>query len=296
MNWLNIEVGTIRRPEYVGSDPEQRATWWNLMAYCAEQENGGVIIGGLNWKCRRWQQTCGVMRVEVEESCDLWSIDGENVVIWGYPSTKESEVKTKRESGSKGGKKRAENAKSKQIPSSASSSASSTIPSSASSFASTEEKGIEEKRIEENSLSDEASESEGFSDDVPTSSVGGMEALAGRICGLRQEWSRIALTYAERQSIIQNAASLYSVSESDWRAIGDYLRATIPEGRPAWQPRSRSKFIETVGDVLNYALEWQRKRTPVPSIAKLFTPVVVTPEARAEVVADFQEIFGRTSA
>jgi hypothetical protein len=154
-----------------------------------------------------------------------------------------------------------------------------------------------EGKEKELSLSESASESTGFSDEVPTAAVGGMEVLAKRICGLRQEWSRIALSYSERQSIVQNAASLHSVSEDDWRTIRDYLRATIPEGRPAWQPRSRSKFVETIGDVLNYALEWQRRRMPSSNMVPITTPIkVVSAEERKETLAEFKQVFGKVGA
>ena len=149
MNWLNIEVATIRRPEYVGADPLHRATWWNLMAFCAEQENGGVIDGCGEWKCRRWQQTCGVTKDEAESACDLWTFAGGILTLWGYPVERENEVRAKREAGSIGGKIRAANAAANaaaKLKSEApSSTASSTALSTASSTASTEEKGKEDK-------------------------------------------------------------------------------------------------------------------------------------------------------
>ncbi len=111
MNWLNLPIATIRRPEYVGSDPVHRATWLNLMVWCAEQENGGIIAGCADWKCRRWQQTCGVTLAEVQDACDLWHIDAHGLTLWGYPSEKEKEVASKRSGGSKGGSARAENAR-----------------------------------------------------------------------------------------------------------------------------------------------------------------------------------------
>lgn len=104
MNWLNLEIKTLRAPEYVGAEPVQRATWLNLLAYCAEQENGGVLEKCDDWKDRRWMQTCGVMRSEVETDSDLWKWKGGNLIVWGYPKSKEKEVRAKREAGSRGGK------------------------------------------------------------------------------------------------------------------------------------------------------------------------------------------------
>ena len=43
MNWLNLELKTLRSTEYLGADPIQRATWINLLSFCADHENGGVI-------------------------------------------------------------------------------------------------------------------------------------------------------------------------------------------------------------------------------------------------------------
>lgn len=104
MNWINIETKTLRSPEYIGADPIQRATWLNLLGYCSEQENGGVIDGAKDWKDRRWMQTCGVTLLEVEAESELWAWAGESLVLWNYPVTKEQEVRAKRNAGKRGGK------------------------------------------------------------------------------------------------------------------------------------------------------------------------------------------------
>lgn len=104
MNWLNIETKTLRAPEYIGSDPVHRATWLNLLGYCAEQENGGVIECAKSWKDRQWMQTCGVTLDEVNAPSDLWSWHNESLNLWNYPVTKEEEVRSKRNAGKRGGK------------------------------------------------------------------------------------------------------------------------------------------------------------------------------------------------
>lgn len=112
MKWLNIEVAMLRSPEYVGSEPVARATWLNLLAYCADQENGGVIKGCKGWKDRQWQQTCGITRDEamlqgmlegVLEAM-IWRWVGDDLHVWGYPKTSEAALKAKRKGGAKGGK------------------------------------------------------------------------------------------------------------------------------------------------------------------------------------------------
>ena len=108
MIYLNLKTSTLRAPEYIGSEPTQRGTWLNLMCYCCEQENGGVIDGCAGWKDRQWQQTAGVTLAEVREDCDLWKWDGEALVVTFYPSDKEAEVRAKREAGKRGGSAKTE--------------------------------------------------------------------------------------------------------------------------------------------------------------------------------------------
>jgi len=105
MIYLNLKTSTLRAPEYIGSEPTQRGTWLNLLCYCCEQENGGVIDGCAGWKDRQWQQTAGVTLAEVREDCDLWKWDGEALVVTFYPSDKEAEVQARREAGRLGGKR-----------------------------------------------------------------------------------------------------------------------------------------------------------------------------------------------
>lgn len=103
MNWLNINVATLRSAEYIGSDPIARATWLNVSGWCCMQENGGRIANSRDWKDRQWQQICGVTAEEVNASAPLLFWEGNDLVVWNYPVQKESEVAAKREGGRKGG-------------------------------------------------------------------------------------------------------------------------------------------------------------------------------------------------
>lgn len=108
MNWLNIHTSTLRSPEVIGSSPVERATWLLVLAHCVEQENGGKIEGALAWKCRQWQQTCGVTLREIRASSRLLRFDGDDLICNFYPHSKEEEVKNKREAGRAGGVKSGE--------------------------------------------------------------------------------------------------------------------------------------------------------------------------------------------
>ena len=99
MNWLNIRTEFLHSPEFIGCNPTRRATWLSLSLWCASQENGGIVSGGATWSDRQWQQTCGVTKREAIDSCALYRVDGDNVVLWGYNASKEVEVKAKRKGG-----------------------------------------------------------------------------------------------------------------------------------------------------------------------------------------------------
>ncbi len=92
MNWVNIRTEILRAPAYVASEPLARATWFNVLIYCCEQENGGRIIDAADWKCRQWQQTCGVTLEEVQNAGRLLKWDGKDILVWNYPREKEAEI------------------------------------------------------------------------------------------------------------------------------------------------------------------------------------------------------------
>jgi hypothetical protein len=285
MNWLNLQTSVIRSPEYVGCDPVQRATWLNLMIYCAEQENGGVIPDCASWKDRRWQQTCGVTKPEVDDQCDLWSFDGENLTIWAYPAEKQEEIQKMRESGARGGKKRAENAaKSKEKQDS--SSPPSTLPSSP---PSTERKGKEEKGILPPTPQSEASESaeDFYAENMPTANAQSMLDLEKRVRSLRSGWE-LPLAYTEQKLLSEASRCLSELTAAQWQTMKDYLYAKIPQGVPAWQPRSRTKFLENPSDVWTHASAWRKKQEasrPPPNTIPM--PVSSRPTISREELAEF---------
>ena len=102
MEWVKLHLHVIRSQEYIGSDPVARATWLNLLAYCADKENGGIIRRCKGWKDRMWQQLCCVTREETLLVCELYKWKGEDLVVQFYPEETESLVRKRREAGRAG--------------------------------------------------------------------------------------------------------------------------------------------------------------------------------------------------
>jgi len=104
MNYLNLHTDLLRSEEYIGAEPLERATWLSLLAWCATQENGGIIADCKNWSDRKWQQICGITKSEVETISELYEFKDDNLVVNFYPIESENTVKAKRENGNKGGR------------------------------------------------------------------------------------------------------------------------------------------------------------------------------------------------
>lgn len=110
MNWLNLATSVLSAPEYVRCRPVERATWLNLMLWCAVQENGGRIERAGTWGSRQWQQQCGVTRAEVLATVQAGLLgwdpmpDGNGtLVVWGYPVEQEAAFRKMRGGGRAGG-------------------------------------------------------------------------------------------------------------------------------------------------------------------------------------------------
>lgn len=105
MDWINLHTSTLDSAEFVGADPTCRATWLCLLRYCCGQENGGRVVDCASWSDRRWQQLARVTKREVTTASDLWTWDGDDLVVWAYPVDKEEEIQTRREIARENGRK-----------------------------------------------------------------------------------------------------------------------------------------------------------------------------------------------
>ena len=105
MNWLNLGMIFLDDEPFAGAEAVDRGTWVSLLKYCAKVENGGRITGAALWKTRKSERILGVSEEETHrEAAGLWEIDGEDIVVLGYPADQEAKVKAKRLNGKLGGR------------------------------------------------------------------------------------------------------------------------------------------------------------------------------------------------
>ena len=106
---------------------------------------------------------------------------------------------------------------------------------------------------------------------MPTGNIPSMLSREKRIQSLKKDW-KLPFTYAEQQVLMQNAACLDGIDNTEWQIIKDWLFAKLPQGDPTTQPRSRIKFLEWLPDVYRNAMAWSRKNQKQTPTAPRQTP------------------------
>ena len=89
---------------YMGSEPLERATWFNLTMLCYLRENSGIIADCSDWGDRKWMTLCGVTKNEVNKDSSLYTFKQGSLHIWGYDMENQKKVEASRINGRKGGR------------------------------------------------------------------------------------------------------------------------------------------------------------------------------------------------
>ena len=104
MNYLNIKLAETRTPDFLGSEHTDIATWLKLAIFCADQENGGRIGECREWPDNRLMHVLRVTREQLENESPLWTWEGTDLVLWGYPVDQEKKCQKQREAGKRYGR------------------------------------------------------------------------------------------------------------------------------------------------------------------------------------------------
>lgn len=105
-------------------------------------------------------------------------------------------------------------------------------------------------------------------------SIDDLADLIDRVNDCRPGWQAApVLTSKETAVLKSNLKCLQAIRPDIWPILKAYLAATLPEGAPKYQPRSRERFISDITDVLGYAMQWEAKRPKAtPQRAKATPP------------------------
>jgi len=109
MRYFITERVDVDGPEFSESGLDQIGAWVYLMSYCAAQENGGCIQGAKGRKDAFFDRSLKVARTILEQESQLWEWKEGDLIVAFYSLEAEQSYQKKRESGQRGGKKRAEN-------------------------------------------------------------------------------------------------------------------------------------------------------------------------------------------
>lgn len=105
MKYFSIDISLLSTPDFVRATAKQKGIWLDLYAYCAGQENNGIIYQSQNWPDSHWQRFIGHSGSDLKEDCPLWFFRSENLFMNHYDTKLEELVRTRRKSASIGGKR-----------------------------------------------------------------------------------------------------------------------------------------------------------------------------------------------
>jgi hypothetical protein len=126
-----------------------------------------------------------------------------------------------------------------------------------------------------------------YAENMPTENAQSMLDLEKRVRSLRSGWE-LPLAYTEQKLLSEASRCLSELTAAQWQTMKDYMHAKIPQGVPAWQPRSRTKFLENPSDVWTHASAWRKRQEasrPPPNTIPM--PVSSRPTISREELAEF---------
>ncbi len=99
---ITLDPKLTGEPAYIATNATGRGTWLNLLLWCAEQENGGIIKGAALWSSEAWGRL-GVVKECLPEAGRLLLAIGGDIQVLGYPREQEEYLKRARDLGRQGG-------------------------------------------------------------------------------------------------------------------------------------------------------------------------------------------------
>jgi len=105
---ITLDPKLTGEPAFIATNATGRGTWLNLLLWCADQENGGVIKGAASWSSEAWGML-GVVKECLPSAGRLLLATAEDIRVLGYPTEQEEAARAKRAGGKVGGLARVNN-------------------------------------------------------------------------------------------------------------------------------------------------------------------------------------------
>jgi hypothetical protein len=115
MEYAKLQGAFLRSARFKDAEMPARGAWVTLIGHCADQTNGGRIVGCRGWNDRQWLSRTDCLREDVDlvVRAELAAWDGHDLVLEGYDRIAEgtfralSEVNRKRAMDQHAGKRSA---------------------------------------------------------------------------------------------------------------------------------------------------------------------------------------------
>lgn len=108
MHYISLPTSLMRNQDFLSSSAEEIAIWLQLLAYCAEEESGGIIPHADTLTDRVWYRMCGQPADIIRQCTHLlaWSDDGTTLTVLHYPLAQQAQLQAQRDGGRRGAQAR----------------------------------------------------------------------------------------------------------------------------------------------------------------------------------------------
>ncbi len=102
MDYFNFKLNELRAQELSGATAFEAGVWFKLMLHSLATENSGVLRGAKKWRPLQWLAVVGIEAQNIELETDLWTWEGEDLHVWGYPVQTQQKLEIQRGQGHHG--------------------------------------------------------------------------------------------------------------------------------------------------------------------------------------------------
>lgn len=81
MKYLNLSSTVNQQDSMLRASSEQKGIWFDLLCYCHQQMNSGMIQGCAEWNDTMWQRVAGINATFMAQDCPLWHFAAAGILV-----------------------------------------------------------------------------------------------------------------------------------------------------------------------------------------------------------------------